>query len=143
LAQLLGAGLVCVLNFLLHAMVTGIIIVATRHTAAMTDDLSIFLRVTALLLVTTVTLACAHVAEVALWAVYYSINDLQLREVTAFAFAFENYTAIGYGDELPKGNLRLIGPVTALNGLLLIGWSVAIIFEVLRMAEIHIRREPK
>jgi hypothetical protein len=34
----------------------------------------------------------------------------------------------------------MIGPITALNGLLLIGWSVAIIFEVMRMAELQIRR---
>jgi hypothetical protein len=36
---------------------------------------------------------------------------------------------------------RLIGPITALNGLLLIGWSVALIFEVLRMAELQIARK--
>ena len=38
---------------------------------------------------------------------------------------------------------RLIGPITALNGLLLIGWSVAIIFEVLRMAEVQIGHRGK
>ena len=41
---------------------------------------------------------------------------------------------------LPGENRRLIGPITALNGLLLIGWSVAIIFEVMRMAELQIGR---
>jgi hypothetical protein len=39
----------------------------------------------------------------------------------------------------PEGK-RLIGPITALNGLLLIGWSVAIIFEVMRMAEVQVGR---
>ena len=34
----------------------------------------------------------------------------------------------------------VIGPITALNGLLLIGWSVAIIFEVMRMAELQFAR---
>ena len=34
-----------------------------------------------------------------------------------------------------------VGPITALNGLLLIGWSVAIIFEVMRMAEVQIARK--
>jgi hypothetical protein len=29
----------------------------------------------------------------------------------------------------------------ALNGLLLIGWSVAVIFEVMRMAEVQIARQ--
>ena len=33
-----------------------------------------------------------------------------------------------------------MGPITALNGLLLIGWSVAIIFEVMRMAEVQVAR---
>jgi hypothetical protein len=52
-------------------------------------------------------------------------------------------TALGYGDEVPLGAHRLTGPITALNGLLLIGWSVAIIFEVMRMADVQItRRRP-
>ena len=51
----------------------------------------------------------------------------------SFEFAFENYAALGYGDVCRRG-WRLIGPITALNGLLLIGWSVAIIFEVMRDA---------
>jgi hypothetical protein len=38
---------------------------------------------------------------------------------------------------------RLIGPVLALNGLLLIGWSVAVIFEVMRMAEFEVVRHTK
>ena len=41
---------------------------------------------------------------------------------------------------MPPEGKRLIGPITALNGLLLIGWSVAIIFEVMRMAEVQIAR---
>jgi hypothetical protein len=45
--------------------------------------------------------------------------------------------ALGYGDVVAADGWRLIGPIMALNGLLLIGWSVAIIFEVMRMAEIH------
>ena len=59
---------------------------------------------------------------------------------TPFEFAFENYTALGYGNPLPPEGKRLIGPITALNGLLLIGWSVAIIFEVMRMAEVQFAR---
>ena len=55
-----------------------------------------------------------------------------------FEFAFENYTALGYGDAVAGGGWRLIGPITGLNGLLLIGWSVAIIFEVMRLADIYV-----
>jgi hypothetical protein len=47
-------------------------------------------------------------------------------------FAFVNYTTLGYGDVLPVERWRLLGPITAMNGILLFGWSTAVIFEVLR-----------
>ena len=53
------------------------------------------------------------------------------------------YTALGYGEPTPPPGMRLIGPITSLNGLLLIGWSVAIIFEVMRMAEVQVARLEK
>jgi hypothetical protein len=49
-------------------------------------------------------------------------------------FAFVNYTTLGYGDVVPVERLRLMGPMTAMNGVLLFGWSKAVIFEVLRKA---------
>ena len=47
-------------------------------------------------------------------------------------FAFGNYTTLGYGDVLPVAQWRLLGPMTALNGIMLIGWSTALVIEVLR-----------
>ena len=135
---LLGGIFVSLLNFALHGIVTGIIIVATRHTATITEHLSLFFRVTALLTITTTTLMCAHLAEISVWAVFYSFAKIELQNVSSFEFAFENFTALGYGDTVAGEGYRLIGPITALNGLLLIGWSVAIIFEVLRIAEVQI-----
>jgi hypothetical protein len=143
LSQLFAGALVSFLNFAIHAVMTGVIVVATRHTAAATDDLHVFARVAALLLITMVVLMITHVAEIAVWAAFYNLVGISL-PVDAFEFAFENYTALGYGDVVAGNGWRLIGPITGLNGLLLIGWSVAIIFEVMRMAEVHIaRRSPR
>jgi Ion channel len=47
-------------------------------------------------------------------------------------FAFVNYTTLGYGDVVPVPDWQLLGPMTAMNGVLLFGWSTAVIFEVLR-----------
>jgi hypothetical protein len=82
----------------------------------------------------------AHVIEIAVWSGFYAAYEIVPDNAEAFAFAFENYTALGYGDAVPKEGFRLMGPITALNGLLLIGWSIAIIFEVMRMAEVQIQR---
>jgi hypothetical protein len=43
-----------------------------------------------------------------------------------------NIATLGYGDVLPVERWRLLGPLTAMNGMLLYGWSTAVIFEVLR-----------
>ena len=47
-------------------------------------------------------------------------------------FAFVNYTTLGYGDVIPSPRWQLLGPITAMNGVLLFGWSTAVLFEVLR-----------
>ena len=139
-SQLFAGGLVSFLNFGIHALVTGIIIEATRRAADRTDHLHAFFRLTALLTITVLCLMIAHVCEIGVWTAYYEFAGLKFRSATSFEFAFENYTALGYGDPVPPESRRLIGPITALNGLLLIGWSVAIIFEVMRMAEVQVAR---
>jgi hypothetical protein len=141
LYQLLAGCLVSLVNFGVHAIVTGIVVVAARHTAAATDDLHVFARVTALLMVTMTALMTAHVLEISVWALFFTWQGIETENVGPFEFAFENYTALGYGDVVAGQGFRLLGPITALNGLLLIGWSVAIIFEVMKMADIRIARK--
>jgi len=143
ITDLLVGAVVSFVNFGIHAVMTGIIVVATRYTANATDHLGIFGRLTALLTITTAALMCAHVAEIGVWAGYLTAAGVTINKIATFEFAFENYTALGYGDALPAEARRLLGPIIALNGLLLIGWSVAIIFEVMRMAELQIGREDK
>jgi ion channel len=143
LSQLLIGGVVSLFNFGVHAMVTGLIVVATHHIAATTGDLHVFGRVAALLLATLSILMVTHVIEISVWATTYAALGIQTEKADPFEFAFENFTALGYGDAVASQGYRLIGPITALNGLLLIGWSVAIIFEVMRMAELQIGRRKR
>ena len=50
----------------------------------------------------------------------------------ALYFAFVNYTTLGYGDIVSIPRWRLLGPMAAMNGVLLFGWSTAVIYDVLR-----------
>jgi RsiW-degrading membrane proteinase PrsW (M82 family) len=138
--HLVVGGLISLVNFGIHALLTGVVIEATRHTAKRTDHLHAFFRLISLLTITMVCLMVAHVCEIAVWSAYYHLEGVAPIGTTAFEFAFENYTALGYGEPAPPEGKRLVGPITSLNGLLLIGWSVAVIFEVMRMAEVQIGR---
>jgi hypothetical protein len=132
--------LVSFVNFGIHAVMTGVIVVATRHTAAATDDLHVFARLSVMLMITVAALMIGHVAEIGAWTAFQTLLGITIKNAGAFEFAFENYVALGYGDVVAGDGWRLIGPIIALNGLLLIGWSVAIIFEVMRMAAVQIAR---
>src|SRR6478609_617523 len=131
--QLLPGVGVSVVNFAIHAVVTAGIVLATRHTAEVTSEMGMFVRLSSLLFITLLALMCAHIAEIAVWSGYYAWVALKLNNATFFEFAFENYTALGYGDALPIDG----------NRLMLIGWSVAVIFEVMRMAELRFGRHKK
>lgn len=139
--QLAAGGLVSLLNFVIHAVMSALIMVGTRHTAVATDEFHFVARLIALLLVTVAVLSVAHLAEILLWTGLFSLVGLEPGNgISTFEMAFENYTALGYGDVVPPAGFRLLGPMAALNGLLLIGWSVFILFDVMRMAEVQIGR---
>src|SRR5215470_1225376 len=109
------------LNFGVHAVTTALIVVATLRTEERTHHLGLFARLTALLTVSVSFLMFAHIIEIGVWAALLDLKGVAITNVGTFEFAFENYTALGYGDALPKEvRYRLLGPIMALNGLLLI-----------------------
>ncbi len=79
-------------------------------------------------------LTLTHMAEVALWALVYVLIGAAPASGNDFYFAFVNYTTLGYGDLLPDEGWRLLGPMAAANGVLLFGWSTALIFGALQRA---------
>src|SRR3954453_765608 len=91
--QLFAGGIVSFLNFGIHALITGIVIEATRHTAHRTDHLHAFFRLTSLLTITVICLMIAHVCEIGVWSLYYGFAHAAPDGTTPFEFAFENYTA--------------------------------------------------
>lgn len=78
----------------------------------------------------------AHIVEVALYAATYFVCERMgglghidgLTEGGAldhFYFSITSFTTLGVGDVHPRGALRLLAGVEALNGLVLIGWSAS------------------
>ena len=89
------------------------------------------LRLALVMMATVTVLMVAHLIEVGIWALVYRALEATPKKIDAFYFAFVNYTTLGYGDILPVEDWRLLGPITAMNGVLLFGWSTAVIFHVL------------
>ena len=99
------------------------------------------LRLIAVMIATVSFLMAAHLAEVLVWALAYAIVGAAPDDTDLIYFAFVNYSTLGYGDVTPVERWHLLGPMTAMNGVLLFGWSTAVIFEVLRRVMTTTRSE--
>lgn len=131
LRQLLFGGGISVINIALHALVMAIVVRVAQSAGARSKSRSSLLLI-AVMIPTVSVLMLAHALEVIVWALAYSIVDAAPAAANLVYFAFVNYTTLGYGDVIPVERWRLLGPMTAMNGVLLFGWSTAVIFEVLR-----------
>lgn len=133
LLQLFAGGGACICNVAIHALVmTMVVRVARTVDANAALPASLFLM--AIMIATVSVLMVAHVLEVAVWAMTYAIVGAAPAGSSMIYFAFVNYTTLGYGDVVPVDQWRLLGPATAMCGVLMFGWSTAVIFEVLRKA---------
>ena len=139
--MLAGSIFVYLITFAIHAIVTAAIVVATRHTHRATSEAGMFMRLSSLLTVTMFALIFAHVIEIVVWAGYFERGRIAGEECRPVRIRVRELHRAGlWRRAAARAVPRLIGPITALNGLLLIGWSVAIIFEVMRMAELQFGR---
>jgi ion channel len=131
LRQLLVGAAVSACNIGIHALVMTVVVRVAQRAAA-TDTSRQSRRLIVVMIATVSVLMAAHVSEVIVWSLAYAIVDAAPPGADLLYFAFVNYTTLGYGDVTPVARWRLLGPMTAMNGVLLFGWSTAVIFEVLR-----------
>lgn len=132
LRQFLVGGGVTIINIAIHAWVMAVVVQVARSSRRSMLSPSLFLM--AVMIQTMLVLVAAHLVEVFIWSAAYFIVDATPSGTDLVYFAFVNYTTLGYGDVVPLPEWRLLGPITAMNGMLLFGWSTAVIFEVLRKA---------
>jgi Ion channel len=130
LRQLFFGGVISLANIAIHALGMACVIGASRaawarHGARPT------LRLVVTMIATVSVLMAFHLAEIGVWSLGYALLDVAPPGADRFYFAFVNYATLGYGDVVPVADWRLLGPMTAMNGVLLFGWSTAVIFEVL------------
>jgi len=140
LRQLLVGTTVSICNIAVHAIVMAAVLSVAR-TASERATARQSLRLISVMIASVLVLMAAHIAEVVIWSLAYAVIEAAPPDTDLVYFAFVNYTTLGYGDVTPLQRWRLLGPMTAMNGVLLFGWSTAVIFEVLRRTLMASRSE--
>ena len=79
-----------------------------------------------------ILLLMAHLTAAALWAAalfwWVALPDF----ATAFYFSLTSYSTVGYGDVLLPDPVRILGPIESVLGVLMLGWSTAVIVAVVQ-----------
>ncbi len=123
--MLIAAGLVAA-TVIIHAVGLVSLLIPLLHPKIRQD--SPFWPVTWLVIQTAWGLILLHMAEIALWAVFYWLQKCLPDIESAFYFAGVTYTTVGYGDLVLLKQWRLFGPVEGLTGILMCGLSTGFFF---------------
>jgi hypothetical protein len=126
LRQLLVGAAVSVCNIAVHALVMATVVQISSRIAGAKETVRRSQRLTTVMIATasiaTVpVLMAAHISEVMVWSLAYAIVDAAPAGADPGYFAFVNYTTPGCGDVTPVERGRLLGPMTATNGVPCLG----------------------
>ena len=136
LEQMLVGAAASLVNLIIHAVLLGVVVWTVRGIALRDDFVPSFLRYTIIIVLTGTLLMAGHFVEVMVWAVTYGLVGIAPASIQLIYLAFDNYTTLGYFELVAPEQWRLLRPMTALNGIMLIGWSTAVIIEILRRSAV-------
>jgi hypothetical protein len=119
-------------NLAIHALLIGIVAWTVRNLSMRDTRIPGFLQYTLIIVSVGTLLVVGHFTEVLLWAKTYAWVDGAPPGTDLIYLAFGNYTTLGFGDVRLREQWHILAPMTALNGIMLIGWSTALIIDILR-----------
>jgi hypothetical protein len=127
---LVGAG-VFLGTLLCYALATTLIIQSVVHLIRIGFTGLGFWQNVAIMIIVALLTAMAHLIQIGLWAIAFVLVGEFSSFQTAFYCSAQNYTALGYGDIILSERWRMLGPVEAIDGLLLFGLSTALMFAIM------------
>ena len=84
---------------------------------------------------TVIVIVVLHTTQIFLWAAAYELllpaGVLETFEEAVY-FSFVTFTTVGFGDVVLTPGVRLLSGIEALNGIILVGWSTALLFAVVQ-----------
>lgn len=128
--QVLIVLLLSVSNVLIHALGSyvifrWIVLVFSKHPAPNT------LQAWTLMVRMVLGLLVLHALEVAVWAYLYVARHCFPDTETAYYYSLTCYTTLGFGDVVLPPPWRLLGGCEAMVGILMFGWSTAVLVGLL------------
>jgi hypothetical protein len=134
--EILCAAVLSLANLALLALVAAGLVRFLPPLAHRAAHRTPFLGGTAILGTALLTLLLSALAQISLWAGAFMLFGEFTDYEAAYYHSAVNFTTLGYGDIVMSRRWRLLGPLEAVNGSLMLSLSAAILFTILgRFAE--------
>lgn len=126
--MILLAFVLTLLTVAIHSAATLCVITffASRHR----DTPNPPIRVVAGMAILVTFLLFVHLVEAGVWGAAYFWSEYFSELSTAFYFSLTSFTTVGYGDVVLEPGSRILGPIESVVGVLMMGWSTAVIVHV-------------
>jgi hypothetical protein len=124
--QILIACLLVVVTVAMHAVGLDALLRAMIRSRAL--DRSGFRPVIGLVIGLTCWLMVIHLAEMAVWGLFYLWQGCLPDAESALYFSAVTYTTVGFGDVVLAKPWRMLAPLEALTGILMCGLSTGLFF---------------
>jgi hypothetical protein len=119
----------------IHAAGLGVVLNRVMRPQALQN--SGFRQVTWLIIRAAWWLILIHLAEIAVWGLFYWWRQCLPDAESAFYFAGVTYTTVGYGDLVLPREWRMLAPVEAMTGILMCGLSTGFFFALVNRLYRH------
>ena len=126
LIKVLSACLLVVVTVAMHAVGFHALLRAMMRSHAL--DMSGFRHVIRYVIGLTCWLILVHLAEIAVWGLFYFWQGCLPDAESAFYFSGVTYTTVGYGDLLLPKPWRMLAPLEAMTSILMWGLSTGLFF---------------
>ncbi len=124
---LIGCLLIVLTSFI-HTIITRIVLSIVQKKPGKQTPFRRIIHIDLIILI----IMLATLIESAIWALtYLQIGSFDMFE-EALYFSLVTYSTLGYGDVILSDSHRLLGAFEAANGVIMLGWSTAIVVSALQ-----------
>ena len=120
--------LLIIITTMIHTIITRIVLTIVQKKQSMQSPFRRIVHVDVVILI----IIMATLIESAAWAAtYIYVGSIQQFE-EALYFSLVTYSTLGYGDVTLDSSHRLLSAFEAANGVIMLGWSTAIVVAVIQ-----------
>jgi voltage-gated potassium channel Kch len=134
------AAVLMVLTTAVHAVCTAVVVDFVRGSRAERWGRGSRIGETSQLAALILMFFVAALIEVSIWATAYLALGAVTGGERALYFSMVTFTTLGYGDVVVEGTWRLLASFQAANGIILFGWTTALLVAVIRA--MHVAHDP-